>query len=132
MRAILCILFVLAALVYTHIQSAANGIQRSKQAYPLAGAGDYGIEMLRIPAGKFTMGSPNTEKDRGGDEVEHEVVLSEYYISKYEVTVGQFKMFIEDAGYNTDAEQKNDKQNWRHGSGGNLRDSTEFNHPVIN
>jgi formylglycine-generating enzyme required for sulfatase activity len=48
--------------------------------------------MVKIPAGTFTMGSPDNEKDRGSDEVQHQVTISrDFYMSKYEVTQGEWK-----------------------------------------
>jgi formylglycine-generating enzyme required for sulfatase activity len=45
-------------------------------------------EMVVIPAGKFMMGSPETEKDRNKDEgPQHEVVIGKpFAVSKYELT----------------------------------------------
>ncbi len=42
--------------------------------------------MVLIPGGTFQMGSPTTEADRGSDETQHAVTLTDYYIGKYEVT----------------------------------------------
>jgi len=130
----------LALLLFPWILAYTNVMQNStdtltgienKPEKPFAAVVNNDIEMIRIPAGRFTMGSPATEKDRGGDEVQHEVNLTEFYISKYEVTVGQFKEFIDASGYKTDAEQNNDAHNWRHGSGGNVFDVNDYNYPVI-
>jgi formylglycine-generating enzyme required for sulfatase activity len=50
-----------------------------------------GMMLLRIPAGTFTMGSPASEKDRHGDETQHQVTLSEpFYMGRTEVTQGQW------------------------------------------
>ena len=44
-------------------------------------------EMVLIPAGKFMMGSPESEKFRFGNETQHEVTLTKpFYMGKYEVT----------------------------------------------
>jgi|GEM_PF-1635722 formylglycine-generating enzyme required for sulfatase activity len=53
---------------------------------------NYSIEMIRISAGTFTMGSPSNETDRGSDEgPQHQVTIgSDFYIGKYEVTQGQY------------------------------------------
>ena len=49
------------------------------------------LEMKRIPAGSFTMGSPKNEAHRRNDEVQHEVKISKpFYMGVYEVTQGQF------------------------------------------
>ncbi|MBL8172580.1 MAG: formylglycine-generating enzyme family protein [Acidobacteria bacterium] len=49
------------------------------------------LEMVRIPAGRFTMGSPSNESGRRADEKEHEVTLSAFYIGRYEITQAQWK-----------------------------------------
>lgn len=50
------------------------------------------MEVVRIKAGKFTMGSPAGEKKRESDEVEHEVTLSkDFYFGKFEVTQAQYE-----------------------------------------
>ena len=46
-----------------------------------------GMEFAWVPAGIFKMGSPEGEAGRDGDEVQHEVRISEgFWIGKYEVT----------------------------------------------
>jgi formylglycine-generating enzyme required for sulfatase activity len=42
--------------------------------------------VVRINGGTFLMGSPATEAGRDGDEVQHSVTVSGFYMSKYEVT----------------------------------------------
>ncbi len=52
-----------------------------------------GVEMklILIPAGKFTMGSPEAEKDRNDDEKQHEVTISQaFYMGIFEVTQAQY------------------------------------------
>src|SRR5262249_8764763 len=62
-----------------------------------------GIKLVRIPAGKFTMGSPAGEEGRSEDEEQHEVEITKgFYLGKYEVTRGQFRQFVKDTGYKTD------------------------------
>jgi formylglycine-generating enzyme len=51
------------------------------------------IEWVSIPAGTFTMGSPQSEVDRASDEVQHQVTLSAFKMSKYEITFEQYDMF---------------------------------------
>ena len=49
-------------------------------------------EMILIPAGKFMMGSPASEKGRSADETQHEVTLTKpFYMGKYEVTQEQWE-----------------------------------------
>lgn len=52
------------------------------------------IETVLIPAGTFTMGSPTTEIDRGSDEIQFSVTLSEFKMSKYEITNTQYAAFL--------------------------------------
>jgi formylglycine-generating enzyme required for sulfatase activity len=53
------------------------------------------MEMVLIPAGRFMMGSPETEKDRGDDEPLHEVTLTKpYWMGKYEVTQEQYQQVM--------------------------------------
>jgi len=50
------------------------------------------LEMLLIPAGKFMMGSPESEVGRKSDETQREVTLSKpFYMGKYEVTQEQWQ-----------------------------------------
>jgi len=50
------------------------------------------LEMILIPAGKFVMGSPESEKGHSTHETQHEVTLTKsFYMGKYEVTQGQWK-----------------------------------------
>ncbi|MGD0091128.1 MAG: formylglycine-generating enzyme family protein [Planctomycetota bacterium] len=50
------------------------------------------LELVFIPAGKFMMGSPETEKDRSAAETQHEVTISQpFYMGKYEVTEEQYQ-----------------------------------------
>ncbi len=111
---------------------------------------------VRIPAGEFTMGSPEGEVGRAEakefyqkynidySETQHQVKVSEFYLCKYAVTVAEFKTFIEESGYQTEAEKENssriwdgkewkDKEciNWRHGVSGNERLPEEYKHPVL-
>jgi formylglycine-generating enzyme required for sulfatase activity len=52
------------------------------------------IETVLIPAGTFTMGSPLTEPGRLTDEVQHQVTLSAYRMSKYETSNAQFATYL--------------------------------------
>ena len=50
------------------------------------------LGMVLIPAGTFTMGSPETEEGRYEDEVQHQVTLTRsFYIMEAEVTQGLWK-----------------------------------------
>ena len=47
------------------------------------------IAMVNIPAGTFTMGSPTSEVNHGSNETQHQVTLSAFKMSKYEITNAQ-------------------------------------------
>jgi formylglycine-generating enzyme required for sulfatase activity len=64
--------------------------------------------MVTIPAGCFQMGSPSYEQGRDDDERQHRVCVERFELGKTEVTVGEFRRFVEATGYRTDAE--NNKQ----------------------
>src|SRR3989304_173996 len=84
-----------------------------------------GMKLILIPAGEFMMGNghaPDEEveamKPYGipadlvkkfiKDEYpQHRVRITKpFYLGSYEVTVGQFRKFVEDTGYKTDAEKE--------------------------
>jgi formylglycine-generating enzyme len=93
-----------------------------------------GMEFVLIPAGRFSMGSPETPeellkvfpflKEKGsspqlrkktamslkgrsfGEQPVHRVTISRpFYLGKYAVTKGQFKTFVDETHYRTDAEK---------------------------
>ncbi len=68
------------------------------------------IEWVSIPAGTFTMGSPTSEIGRDRLETQHEVTLSAFKMSKYEVSFEQYDAFCEA----TDREKPFDKD-WGRG-----------------
>jgi formylglycine-generating enzyme required for sulfatase activity len=51
------------------------------------------IEWVEIPKGSFKMGSPEGETNRKGDEQPHEVALTAFKMSKYEITFEQYDLF---------------------------------------
>jgi len=56
------------------------------------------IEFVDIPGGTFIMGSPETEVGRKEDEVQHEVTVSAFKMSKYTITREQYELFIKATG----------------------------------
>jgi formylglycine-generating enzyme required for sulfatase activity len=72
-----------------------------------------GMRLVRIPAGKFMMGSPDSDSDASSGEMpQHEVEITKaFYLGVHTVTVGQFQDFVRDAGYQTEAE-KDGKGGW--------------------
>jgi formylglycine-generating enzyme required for sulfatase activity len=107
-----------------------------------------GMKLVLIPHGTFQMGSPVGEKGRYDDEgPKHEVQIAKgFYLGKYAVTRGQFRLFVQDTRYQTEAE-KDGKGGWgyletKDGKGGFPQKDT-FNwrrtgfeqtdeHPVVN
>ena len=103
-----------------------------------------GTKLILIPSGKFLMGSPKNEKDRNDNEQQHAVEITKpFYLGVHTVTIGQFRQFVDDAGYQTEAEKDGqgawgydpDKKayetgkqyNWQHAGWKQTDD-----HPVVN
>jgi formylglycine-generating enzyme required for sulfatase activity len=74
------------------------------------------IEVVDIQGGTFVMGSPENEKARGTDENQHKVTLSDFRMSKYEVTFEMYDAYCDSIGL-----EKPDDNGWGRG-----------NRPVIN
>ena len=102
--------------------------------------GSEGPALVVIPAGKFLMGSPEGEEGHGPDERQHEVSVAAFALGRYEVTVGEFRRFVEASGYKTDAERnaggqkgclqwKRDYQAGMSWKGPSFKQSE--NHPVV-
>ena len=66
-----------------------------------------GMNFTLIKAGEFQMGSPETDKDAEDDEKpQHRVRITRpFYLGVHEVTRGQFRRFVDDSGYQTEAEK---------------------------
>ena len=55
------------------------------------------LDLVRIPKGSFTMGSPATEPERKEDEKQHEVeITKDFYMGKYEVTQKQYEVVMKE------------------------------------
>ncbi|MBM4051085.1 MAG: hypothetical protein FJ279_38800, partial [Planctomycetes bacterium] len=80
--------------------------------------GAFVMLLVYIPAGEFTMGSPEHEKGREPNEGPlHRVRITKpFYMGVYEVTRGQFVRFVQETGHQTDGE--------RSGSGWNQKGAT--------
>ena len=55
------------------------------------------LELLRVPAGKFMMGSPDVQGD-SDERPQHQVTLSEFWIGKYAVTNQQWQAVMKVKG----------------------------------
>ncbi|MBL7780093.1 MAG: SUMF1/EgtB/PvdO family nonheme iron enzyme [Saprospiraceae bacterium] len=98
-------------------------------------------EMVLVEGGTFQMGSSDGEND---EKPIHSVTLDDFYIGRYEVTVQDFRTFVDAENYKTDAEkegwsyywsvsswEKKNGVNWRNDEQGNLRPKNQNNYPVI-
>ncbi|MBR4902307.1 MAG: SUMF1/EgtB/PvdO family nonheme iron enzyme [Victivallales bacterium] len=53
------------------------------------------LELIKVEAGSFVMGSPASEKGRRNDEKQHHVTLTQdYWLGKYEVTQAQYEALM--------------------------------------
>lgn len=98
-------------------------------------------ETVLVPGGTFQMGSNDGESD---EKPVHPVTVRSFRMGKYEVTLGQFRSFIQATNYQTDAEKEGDsyvfKNNswqtekgvtWRCDVTGAVRSQSDDKHPVI-
>ena len=67
---------------------------------------EQGPEMVLLAGGAVQQGSPESEVGRTGDESpQHAVTIPQpFALGRCEVTVGEFRQFVEASGYTTDAE----------------------------
>ncbi|MBN1148998.1 MAG: SUMF1/EgtB/PvdO family nonheme iron enzyme, partial [Anaerolineales bacterium] len=71
------------------------------------------LELLRISASEFLMGSADDDQDADSDEKpQHSLYLDEYWIGKYPVTNAQFEAFVKAMGYRTTAEEQGESYTW--------------------
>lgn len=63
------------------------------------------VEMVMVRGGSFLQGSPDSELGREEDELQHKVTLAnDFWMAKTPVTVGQFRRFVSETNYRTEAE----------------------------
>jgi len=86
---------------------------------PLSGLDASGPAMVVVPSGSYMMGSPQREEGRADNEGPRFRVRFErgFAISRTEVTVGEFRLFVEATGYETDAERAGESRIYMTGSG---------------
>jgi formylglycine-generating enzyme required for sulfatase activity len=78
---------------------------------------DESLGFIEIPAGPFTMGSAPDDLDAWtGEKDQHTVLLPQYFIARYPVTVAQFRAFVDDSGYAWESDN---------------RQQDLLNHPVV-
>lgn len=103
-------------------------------------------DMVVIPAGEFSMGSPAGEDGRYENEgPQHKVRVDKFLLGRTEVTVGQWKGFVGATGYRSDAEKNagglegcavwnGTAVKWEYQSGRSWKDpgfKQDENHPVV-
>jgi formylglycine-generating enzyme required for sulfatase activity len=62
------------------------------------------LDMVLVAGGTFRMGDTFGD-GRADEQPVHPVTVSSFYLSKFEVTVGQFAQFVQESGYTTTAER---------------------------
>jgi formylglycine-generating enzyme required for sulfatase activity len=69
--------------------------------------GGRGPRMVVVPVGRFTMGSPDSESGRDPSEgPQRQVVFNRgFAVARNEITVAEFRRFVEATSYRTDAER---------------------------
>lgn len=85
----------------------------------LRGGVGNGPEMVVLPMGSFRMGSPDRERDRRPNEgPQFEVRFARAFaLSRTEVTVEQFRLFVQATRYQTDAERTGTSSTYSEDSG---------------
>jgi formylglycine-generating enzyme required for sulfatase activity len=81
--------------------------------------GGQGPNMIVLPAGSFMMGSPDSEAERISNEgPQHRVTFNRgFAMGRTEITVGDFKRFVDFTGYRTEAERGGDSTVYDEDSG---------------
>jgi formylglycine-generating enzyme required for sulfatase activity len=102
---------------------------------------EHGPEMVVVPAGSFTMGSPLNEPEReswlkGCESPQHKVTIAQpFAVGRHAVTRGQFAAFVNNAGHEMEGGAdvwKGDK--WEHDPNGSWRKpgfAQDDSHPVV-
>jgi formylglycine-generating enzyme len=91
---------------------------REERTHPQLLTNSIGMKLVLIPAGEFDMGTvdtnvqilarfPNAEWESTDDErSQHRVRITQpFYLGRYEVTIGQFRQFVQAENYRTEAEK---------------------------
>ena len=90
------------------VEAKAPRVYKSEKGFWEADYGE-GLIMVYIPAGEFPMG---TNDGNDYDKPVHNVFLDGYWLGKTEVTMKQFRAFVRETGYLTDAETGNGAHKW--------------------
>ncbi len=105
------LLIVLSAMIIFERQSYAETVPPELEKVVIRSEGYMTDNMVLVKGGCFQMGDIFTDVSSSGKPV-HEVCLDDYYIGKYEVTVGEFRKYVDATGYRTEAEQQDGCHSW--------------------
>ena len=86
-------------------------------------------DYVLVEGGCYIMGST---KGRDNERPPHKVCLDDFYIGAHEVTVAEYRKFLEETTYITKAEEKGMKRNWKTDRKGNPKNDNENIYPVTN
>jgi formylglycine-generating enzyme required for sulfatase activity len=119
----LACLFLTIPLVALAILAWAQDKPRAKESF----TNSLTMKLVLIPAGRFTMGSPESEKGRSANEAQHDVEIKEpFFLGIHEVRVSDFQAFVADDAYKTEAEKAGEETTWK-----NAIDAQTAYHPVV-
>ncbi|MCK5683698.1 formylglycine-generating enzyme family protein [bacterium] len=102
---IVLVLIIIGYNIYNHLKGQESLVKTPKSVNSIVKIKSEFIkpEMIFVKGGSFMMGSDKSEnKD---EKPAHEVVVRDYYMGKYEVTVAEFKFFVKDQDYVTEIEK---------------------------
>jgi serine/threonine-protein kinase len=84
------------------------------------------VTMVYVPAGELEMGSSEGEP---GEHPVHTVFLDAFWIDLTEVTVDQFRQFVDATGHETTAEREGSGYVWDASAGRGLVEGADWEHP---
>jgi sulfatase modifying factor 1 len=139
-------LFVLGVLTSALLSFGAQAPAAGKQPPPQHVTNSIGMKLALIPAGTFLMGAPDSDPDAEDHEKpQHQVrVTKPFYLGVHEVTLGQFRKFVQATGHQTGAETDGKgssgysatKRGFEYGKQGytwkNVGWKQDDDHPVLN
>ncbi len=105
---------------------------QNKSSHTVILPGDIPLEMVKVEGGTFMMGSEAYDREKPV----HEVSVSDFYIGKYPVTVGQYLAFIKETdSHHPEWMEEGSKYNIKTGSDEHYKQIgkalTHPNHPIV-
>ncbi len=81
---------------------------------PIDQENSIGMKLIFLPSGEYLRGSPESDDLAFADEQPQHLVRisSHFYMAAHEVTVGQFREFVEETAYLTEAEREGNGSVW--------------------